>query len=203
MTRQRLVDSANRLFRIKGYAATTAAAIAADAGVTERTFYRYFPAKGDVLLSSWQRRREALQRVLEGSEEGVEPIDVVRAAMHEFSEHVRISIDAGTEAIVPLFADADAASVVLQVLLRVEQDLTADIARRTGRSSEDFELRTAAYATVGVFRAAIRAVAASTDGREITALVDDGIGRLQPLFDGLRPGVSSPPGTTPRRRAIR
>jgi AcrR family transcriptional regulator len=185
MTRQRLLDAANRLFRAHGYAATTAAAIADDAGVTERTFYRYFPAKADLLHASWERRREVLRRVLVTSD-APDLFDVVRDAMHEFSEHVRISVDSGVETVVPLLADRDAASAVLEVLLRVEQDLATQLALRAGRTSEDFSVRTAAYATVGVFRAALRAFAdPAAGGRSITAFVDEGMERLRPLFAGL------------------
>ena len=184
MTRQRLLDSANRLFRANGYAATTAAAIAEDAGVTERTFYRYFPAKADVLLTNWQRRRDVLHRVLVTSD-APDVIDVVRAAMHEFAEHVRIGIDAGLDSMLHVFTDQDAASAVLQVLLAVEQDLAIEIARRAGRSSEDLAVRTAAYATVGVFRASLRAVVEQGDPRYITAFVDQGMDWLRPLYASL------------------
>jgi AcrR family transcriptional regulator len=50
-TRQRLIDASVRRFREDGYATTTVATIAADAGVTERTFFRYFPTKADALDS--------------------------------------------------------------------------------------------------------------------------------------------------------
>lgn len=181
MTRQRLLDSANRLIRANGYAATTAAAIAEDAGVTERTFYRYFPTKADVLLTNWQRRRDVLHRVLVTSD-APDVIDVVCAAMHEFAEHVRIGIDAGLDSMLHVFTDQDAASAVLQVLLAVEQDLAIEIARRAGRSSEDLAVRTAAYATVGVFRASLRAVVEQGDPMYITAFVDQGMDWLQPLY---------------------
>lgn len=41
--RTRLRGAALELFRERGYDRTTAATIAARAGVTERTFFRYFP----------------------------------------------------------------------------------------------------------------------------------------------------------------
>jgi AcrR family transcriptional regulator len=179
LTRQRLLDAANRLFRANGYAATTAAAIAEDAGVTERTFFRYFPTKADVVVTNWQARRDALTRVLATSD-ALETFDVVRAGMHEFSEHVRIGIEAGHDS--HILADRDAASAVLQVLLTVEQDLATEIAQHARRSTEDFEVRTAAYATVGVFRAALRAAVAVGEPARITALVDEGMHRLQPLY---------------------
>ena len=50
-TRDRILASALRLFRAQGYEATTVDQIAAAAGVSHMTFFRYFPSKEDVALS--------------------------------------------------------------------------------------------------------------------------------------------------------
>jgi AcrR family transcriptional regulator len=50
-TRDRIRASALRLFREQGYDATTVEQISAAAGVSHMTFFRYFPAKEDVILS--------------------------------------------------------------------------------------------------------------------------------------------------------
>jgi AcrR family transcriptional regulator len=48
--RRRMQEAAVALFLEKGFDGTTAAEIAARAGVTERTFFRYFPDKREVLF---------------------------------------------------------------------------------------------------------------------------------------------------------
>jgi AcrR family transcriptional regulator len=49
-TRRKLLDSARTLFAERGFQATSATDIAAAAGVTERTLFRYFPSKSALVL---------------------------------------------------------------------------------------------------------------------------------------------------------
>jgi AcrR family transcriptional regulator len=58
--RRRLQQAAVELFRERGYEATTAAEIAARAGVTERTFFRHFPDKREALFDGEDAFRAAL-----------------------------------------------------------------------------------------------------------------------------------------------
>ena len=52
MTRQRLLDEAERLFRERGYAATSLEQIAEAADVTKGAIYGHFSSKEDLLLSA-------------------------------------------------------------------------------------------------------------------------------------------------------
>jgi AcrR family transcriptional regulator len=52
-TRQRIAEAGQRLFLANGYEGTTLDAIAAEAGISRRTFFSYFKSKDDILLS-WQ-----------------------------------------------------------------------------------------------------------------------------------------------------
>lgn len=52
-TRRDILDAAQRLFERQGYAATSMAAIAAEAGVAVKTVYLAFESKRGVLLALW------------------------------------------------------------------------------------------------------------------------------------------------------
>lgn len=59
--RRRLQAAALELFRERGFEETTAAEIAARAGVTERTFFRHFPDKREVLFANEEAFNQALK----------------------------------------------------------------------------------------------------------------------------------------------
>jgi len=63
-TRQALVDAALGLFATKGYAATSTEEIAASAGVSPRTFFRYFDTKDEVLFFGGDSFNQAVVRHL-------------------------------------------------------------------------------------------------------------------------------------------
>lgn len=83
-TRDNLVAAALVRFLDQGVEATTVAEIAADAGVTERTFYRYFPSKHQVLFSDYEARLDWF-RVALRVRRAHEPITAsVRTAVESF-----------------------------------------------------------------------------------------------------------------------
>src|SRR5918911_1524826 len=55
-TRREILAAAERLFERDGFAATTMAAIAAEAGVAPKTVYLAFETKAGVLLALWHLR---------------------------------------------------------------------------------------------------------------------------------------------------
>jgi AcrR family transcriptional regulator len=80
-TRRALQEHALRLFVEHGYEATTVERIAAAAGVSHMTFFRYFPTKEDVVAADdYDPMIEELIRSRPDSEH---PIERVHAAMRE------------------------------------------------------------------------------------------------------------------------
>ena len=72
--RRRLQQAALELFQARGYDAVTAAEIAAEAGVTERTFFRHFKDKREVLFHGEEAFREALVQGVAAAPDDADPL---------------------------------------------------------------------------------------------------------------------------------
>jgi AcrR family transcriptional regulator len=79
--RGRLEQAALDLFVERGFDETTVTEIAERAGLTERTFFRYFTDKREVLFWGQDRLRELYVRTIEAAPEAAAPIDMVAAAL--------------------------------------------------------------------------------------------------------------------------
>ena len=73
----RLQRAALDLFRERGYDRTTAAAIAARVGVTERTFFRYFPDKRETLFGGEAVLVSVLTEAVRDAPDGLAPLDLL------------------------------------------------------------------------------------------------------------------------------
>ena len=79
----RLVEAAMQLYRERGFDRTTVADIAARAGLTERTFFRYFADKREVLFSGAGTLQNFLVDKVAQAPGSMPPIDVVARAVAE------------------------------------------------------------------------------------------------------------------------
>ncbi|GGM29925.1 TetR/AcrR family transcriptional regulator [Promicromonospora citrea] len=80
-TRGRLQDAALDLFVSRGYEQTTAADIAAAVGLTERTFFRHFADKREVLFDGQEMLGAAFLRGIDESPDGATPWELIEAAI--------------------------------------------------------------------------------------------------------------------------
>ncbi|MBB4686571.1 TetR/AcrR family transcriptional regulator [Amycolatopsis jiangsuensis] len=83
LVRQRLKDAAVELFLDNGFDETTAESIAARAGVTERTYFRHFADKREVLFDEEGEFGERIAAAIAAVPEGVEPLPALHAAFHD------------------------------------------------------------------------------------------------------------------------
>jgi AcrR family transcriptional regulator len=79
--RERLVDAALELFHERGYGRTTVEEIAARAGLTERTFFRYFTDKREVLFGRSGDLEKGIAEAIAGAPATASPLDMVVGAL--------------------------------------------------------------------------------------------------------------------------
>ena len=88
--RTRLHEAALELFRERGYDRTTAVEIARRAGVTERTFFRYFPDKREVLFDGEALVREALSASIADAPAELGSLDTLFRAFRAFQPMLEV-----------------------------------------------------------------------------------------------------------------
>lgn len=92
---------AEALFQERGYEATTVDMIADAAGVSRRTFFRYFAAKDDVLFVNSELDMDALLQTVRATPGGLAPWDTLESAL---SGEIHREDQLGAEGRVRLFA---------------------------------------------------------------------------------------------------
>jgi len=79
--RGRLAQAALELYAERGFEQTTVAEIAERAGLTERTFFRHFADKREVLFAGAEALQELLVGAVASAPDSVAPIEAVAAAL--------------------------------------------------------------------------------------------------------------------------
>ena len=88
-SRGRLLEAAFALFSEHGYDATTVAGIAERAGLTERTFYRHFADKREVLFWGAGLLQEGVVAAVEAAPADASAIDAVAAGLAAAAERLQ------------------------------------------------------------------------------------------------------------------
>jgi AcrR family transcriptional regulator len=148
-TRAAIREHAFRLFREQGYDATTVEQIAEAAEVSPSTFYRYFPAKEDVVL---QDDMELLWiDALRAQPPDMPPIAALRASLHDAFARLTADDLAKIRETTDFALSVPAVRArMLDEFARTIQVMAIAIAERAGRNPDDFEVRTLVGAALGV-----------------------------------------------------
>jgi AcrR family transcriptional regulator len=81
LTRQALLDAADRLFEARGYDHVTVAEIADAANISVKTLFTYFASKEDLAFADDTQLRDAITGAITGSPDGVGPVDAAAAEL--------------------------------------------------------------------------------------------------------------------------
>ena len=126
-TREALRRAAVLRFLAQGVEDTSAEQIAADAGVTLRTFYRHFTSKHDLLFADYDAGLHWFRRALAARPDDEPIIESVRVAIFAFP----YDVEAVTQ-IAALRAEALDPGRIVAHMRRVEADFAAAVAERLG-----------------------------------------------------------------------
>jgi AcrR family transcriptional regulator len=142
---ERLQQAALELFAAQGYEQTTAMDIARAVGLTERTFFRHFSDKREVLFHGQQLLLDAFLTGVQESSAGASPMELVTGALRSaasFFPDERRPYSRTRQSVIddnPALQERESHKLstlggVLSEALRVRgvDDLTADLAARTG-----------------------------------------------------------------------
>jgi len=185
-TRAAIREAASQLFAHQGYDATTVREIAEAAGVTERTYYRYFEGKEGLLAEDALHRIELLCDAIRARPAAEPPLAAVEGAMLELAARFD---DADTSPVLLFTPEPEALEVLRRSaprpLLRFERSIAAAVLDRSdGSEHAALVSQLAARVAIAVLRtAAIRRGERLADGH------DAGPGlaaQLRAAFDGLR-----------------
>ena len=174
--RNRLEQAALDLYSARGFEQTTVAEIAAQAGLTERTFFRHFADKREVLFGGAKVLQELLVQKVATAPNDLTPLDAVAAALGAaeavFPERRELSRQRGRI----IAANAELRERELSKLEALSTALAGALRRR---GVNDPAAGLAADAGIAVFRTAFADWLEETDGRSFHELVQDTLGELR------------------------
>jgi AcrR family transcriptional regulator len=160
-TSEAIQVAARRLFAAQGYAATTVQQIADEADVSERTLFRYFESKEDLLLPDVEAFFRAVESAIRARPADETPLTSIFEALVEATERSGLGpiLESGPS------VDPVAANRLAEVLVDWEDSLSGVLLERFGRTTgaaptPQLALRASvvARAAVSAARATIRTV---------------------------------------------
>lgn len=175
-TRTAIQHHALRLFRERGYAATTVEEIAEAAEVSPSTFFRYFPSKEDLVLTD--DYDPLIVQAFRSQPKGLGAIAATRASLRE------VFAGLGDEELADMRERAELAlsvpelrAATLDQFAQTIRQITDLVAEQVGGSAESFAVQTLAGAILGVMISAEFYWVEHPDS-DLVALLDDALALL-------------------------
>jgi AcrR family transcriptional regulator len=179
--RGRLGQAAFELFAERGFEQVTVAEIAERAGLTERTFFRYFADKREVLFAGTEAFRGLFVSAVEKAPDSAAPIDAVAAALDAaatpFMEHP--AAVRRRQAIIAAYPELRERELIK---LAAVAAAIADALRRRGVGEPSASLT--AEAGMAVFRISFERWIAESAGPDLAQLIREALDELKAVAAG-------------------
>ncbi|XVQ89771.1 TetR/AcrR family transcriptional regulator [Microbispora siamensis] len=179
--RGRLEQAAIELYIERGYEQTTVAEIAKRAGLTERTFFRHFADKREVLFWGSGALRDRLVNAVDAAPDSAAPIDVIAGAVESVGVLFDERHESARQRQAVIAANAELRERELIKLASLSAAL-ADTLRRRGVPDPAASL--AAEAGIAVFKIAFERWISGTGEPDLARLVRESFDELKAVTAG-------------------
>lgn len=174
--RGRLEEAALELFAERGFEQTTVAEIAERAGLTKRTFFRYFADKREVLFGAGKAFQQAFVDSLAEAPADAAPLDAVAVSLFAGARILQDRREFARRRQAVIAANPELQERELIKLASIAAALAAGL-RARGVAEPAASL--AAEAGIAVFRVAFERWVAEDEERELAALIREGLHELR------------------------
>jgi AcrR family transcriptional regulator len=188
--RGRLELAALELYGERGFESTTVAEIAERAGLTERTFFRYFTDKREVLFWGARALQEFLVSNVDGAPASSAPIEVIIGALDEAASVIfeeRRELARQRQAVIAANAELQERELIKLALLA---SVLAEALRRRGVGDPAASL--AAEAGIAVFKIAFETWSHDTGERTLSEIIRESANELKLVTGGRKPAARRP-----------
>jgi AcrR family transcriptional regulator len=191
VVRDALSAAALELFLTHGFEAVTVGEIAQAAGVSRRTYFRYYKSKEDVMVEHLDRDGERLLTELAARPLDEPPLLAIRNALIPAIEHGLEEPDLVRDAIRLLRETSALRRALMERRNRFEERTAALMVQRLGTTGEDNTPMLLAFLTRALNDTAFNAWY-DHETEDIAGLVDDLIGRLCTIVSDMPPEYDKP-----------
>jgi AcrR family transcriptional regulator len=174
--RGRLEQAALELYSERGFAQTTVSEIAERAGLTERTFFRHFADKREVLFWGAGALQDLLVETVAAAPEGVTPLDAVASALDASTEMFEQRRGGARRRQAIIAANAELQERELIKLASLAAALAATL-RERGVAEPAASLT--AEAGIAVFKIAFERWTAEGNQQQLSRLIEDSFDELR------------------------
>ncbi|WP_285601593.1 mycofactocin system transcriptional regulator [Kineosporia sp. NBRC 101731] len=183
-SRNALERIALELFTEHGFEATTVEQIADRAGVSRRTFFRYFDTKADVLWSEFDAEVQTLHRLLSEAPAGQSLTESIKQAVLT-ANHYGVDDVASLRARMEVVTNVPALNAASTMHYDSWAGALAEFAaRRLGQQPDDLIPQAIGFSALGVCRAAFDQWVARRDA-DLISYLDRALSAWQTGFAGL------------------